>query len=92
MENKIKEEIKKSPLVYKTETINEKPKEKWLGDLFHKGGLEASVDSTIKDRLGRVKVGIFESNAILEDLRMQVVGGILGTICLLYTSPSPRDS
>ena len=49
--------------------------EKW-----HKGGLSASVEATIKERSGRVKIGIFETVAILEDTRMQVLSGVLGVL------------
>ena len=60
--------------------MNEKVKEKWLGDQFHQAGLDASVNSTIKERIGRIKLAIFETNSIMEDVRMMVVGGVLGAI------------
>ena len=76
----ILDEINKSPLQYNNQTIKENDKEKWLGDIFQKSGLEASIEATIKDRIGRVKISIFETNAILDDIRMQIIGGINGSI------------
>ena len=43
-------------------------------------GLAASIAATIKERSGKVKMGIMESIAILEDTRMQILGGVLGII------------
>ena len=40
--------------------------------------MEQSVDDTVKDRTGRAKIAIFEVNSILEDVRMQKIGGIRG--------------
>ena len=75
---RIREEIEKKPLKYKNFQLNEKVKEKWLGDQFHQAGLDASVNSTIKERIGKIKLPIFETNSIIEDVRMMVVGGVLG--------------
>ena len=77
---RIREEIEKKPLMYKNFQLNEKVKEKWLGDQFHQAGLDASVNITIKERIGRIKLAIFETNSIMEDVRMMVVGGVLGAI------------
>ena len=77
---RIREEIEKKPLMYKNFQLKEKVKEKWLGDQFHQAGLDASVNITIKERIGRIKLAIFETNSIMEDVRMMVVGGVLGAI------------
>ena len=76
----IEDEIAKNPLMYKTHHIKEKNKEKWLGDIKHKDGLSASIEATITERSGRIKIGIFESVALLEDTRFQILGGILGIL------------
>ena len=34
----------------------------------------------LRERIGKIKIGIVETNAILEDLRMQMIGGIIGAI------------
>ena len=78
--NSIRNQIKISPLKYNEHIIKEKQNEKWLGDLFSQKGLEQSVEDTVKERSGRVKITIFEINAILEEIRMQKIGGIRGTL------------
>jgi hypothetical protein len=40
------------------------------------GGLEKSVEATITNRYGRIIGAIFELKAVIEDLRMQCIGGI----------------
>ena len=72
--------MNKNPLQYKTHIIKNKPKEKWLGDIKHSDGLAASVEATIKERSGKIKMGIFESIAVLESIHMQVIGGIPGIL------------
>ena len=49
--------------------------DKWLGEIFHMDGLGASVEATVKDRLGKVKAAIREAVSVVEDFRMQMVGG-----------------
>ena len=71
---RIREEIEKKPLKYKNFQLNEKVKEKWLGDQFHQAGLDASVNSTIKERIGRIKLAIFETNSIIDHARELLVG------------------
>ena len=78
--NEIRGEMIKDPVIYKGHIIKEKQNEKWLGDIFSSNGLEQSILDTIKDRTGRVKISIFETNSILEDATMQAIGGIRGTI------------
>ena len=53
---------------------------KWLGDLFLKGGLAESVLATICERAPKVKAACYEAAAIVEDWRMQCVGGFMSAI------------
>ena len=41
-------------------------------------GLAASVEATIKDRVGTISAATHEIKAIVDDYRMQAVGGIMG--------------
>ena len=43
-------------------------------------GLDASIKATVVSRSGKVKAAIFEIKAIIEDLRMQSIGGLLCAI------------
>lgn len=51
--------------------------DKYLGAMFHEEGLAASVDASIDDRIGNVKASMYEVAAIVEDFRMQAVGGMV---------------
>ena len=53
-----------------------KLKKKWLGDILSEQCLEKSVEATINVRYGKILSAIFELKAVLEDLRMQMIGGI----------------
>ena len=72
----IENEISMRPLSYDNFSVNGKSQEKWLGDILADGGLEKSAEATITHRYGRVFSAIFELKAVIEDLRMQMIGGI----------------
>ena len=54
----------------------------------------SSMHSHIEDYLrGRVNESFFESNEQYKNMAREIIEkGIKGKICLLYTSPSPRDA
>ena len=79
--DRIRAEIVENPIKYGDMKVDEKPVEKWLGEQMAMGGNTESILATIKNRKGRAIASIYEIKAILEDIS-----------CLLYTSPSPRDS
>ena len=58
----------------------EKVADKWLGNLFHQNGLAASVMATIMERQPKVKAACYEAAAIIDDWRMQCIGGFLCAI------------
>ena len=62
--------------------LSEKKSEKYLGDILCSEGLRASVEASIKDRAGKVKGCIYELRALVEDFRMQAVGGTRAAIDL----------
>ena len=57
--------------------MKEKPSEKYLGDLIHEKGLKESVAATIKSREGRINAAILEVRSIIDDFRVQTIGGTL---------------
>ena len=77
---KIQDEISKNPLTYNGKPFKKKVTEKWLGDKFSEDGLSASITETITSRKGRVTAASFEVKALLEDLRMMRLGGIMGAL------------
>ena len=52
-------------------------------------GLAESVEATVRDRTGKVKGAIYELGVLIEDIRMQAVGGIDTAIELYESSIVP---
>jgi hypothetical protein len=71
-----------NPIKLYDKPMKEKLKEKYLGDLIHSDGNSASVQATVNDRYGRIKVGTFQNRQIIEDCRSKQVGGIKAGIQL----------
>ena len=72
----VREELKRSPLMFGDFEMKEKQQDIYLGDALSGKGLAASVEETINQRLGRVKGLIYEVAAIMKDYRMQAMGGM----------------
>ena len=56
--------------------IEAKQKDDYLGDTIHEEGLEKSAEATIMKRYGRTLSSIIEVSAILDDFRIDTVGGL----------------
>ena len=63
-------------------SMKEKTSEAYLGDILSSEGLRASTEASIRDRVGKVKGSIYELRSLIEDFRMQVVGGMRAAIDL----------
>ena len=68
--------IKSTPLTFNGKTLREKQQDKYLGDIIHSSGLEKSVEATVADRYWRIFSGILEIKTIIQDCRIDTVGGI----------------
>ena len=66
------------PIKLDSFVTKEKMVDKYLGDLFSSEGLGESILETIKDRAGKVKTAMMDVKGVMEDFRMQAVGGIIG--------------
>ena len=75
-----RKEIALSPIVCGNFITKEKVADKWLGDMFHQGGLAESVLATISDREPKINAACYEAAAIVEDWRSQCVGGFLSAV------------
>ena len=78
----MKLEAAEEPVKLGANTLKEKTEEKYLGDVFSSKGLSASVEATIDDRAAKIKGSIYELRAVIEDFRMQAVGGLEAAIDL----------
>ena len=63
--------------------------EVYLGDVISAQGLEASVERTIEKRMSKIKGAMYEAKSIMEDFRMQAVGGMAGAWDLWETAILP---
>ena len=75
-------EMSKSPLTFGDFITKREIKEKYLGDQIHEEGLQKSVEATISERKGRITAAIYEVRSIVEDVRMQSIGGLQGAFDL----------
>ena len=69
--------MKKTIKTQKSLTIDgSEVKVKYLGDYFHTGGLVKSVEVTVNKRYGVCLNEVLELKSVLDDFRMQSLGGI----------------
>ena len=69
--------MESNPLYLGEFPVRRKQYDKYLGQILHTDGVRASVEATIKDREGKVKGAMFEVKSIVEDFRMQAIGGMM---------------
>ena len=86
----VQTEAEEEPVMLEENVIQEKPEEKYLGDIFSSLGLAESVDATVNERTPKVKASYYELRAIIEDIKMQAVGGFEAALDLFenYIVPS----
>ena len=91
--SKFKEDVRdvaeKEPIMFGGFETREKKTEKYLGDMFSCEGLGDSILETIRDRTGKVKIAMMEVKGVMEDFRMQAVGGIMGAWDLWHAAILP---
>ena len=56
--------------------VEVREKDEYLGDVIHEGGIAKSVRATVDKRYGRIKSVILEVSAILDDFRIDALGGL----------------
>ena len=71
-----RKELSNCPLSLCGNPMKEKVSDKYLGDFIHSSGPSQSVECTISNRYGRTLLGILETRAIIDDCRINTVGGI----------------
>ena len=71
-----RKELSNCPLSLCGNPMKEKVSDKYLGDFIHTSGPSQSVECTISNRYGRTLLGILETRAIIDDCRINTVGGI----------------
>ena len=56
--------------------MKNKSEEKWIVDFISDQWLEKSVEATIYNNYGKIFAAIFEMKSIIEELGIQVIGGL----------------
>ena len=74
----VQKEIKEDPVMFGDFQMKFVENEVYLGDTVSSQGLEKSVEMTIENRVGKIKGAMYEAKSIMEDFRMQAVGGMAG--------------
>ena len=82
-------EIEENPVMFNDFETKPKVMDKWLGEMFHMDGLGASVEATVNERMGKVKAAIREVVSVVEDFRMQMVGGSVSAFDLWEAAVLP---
>ena len=77
-QQRIAQEVTESPIMFGEIVTKQKVSDKYLADIIHQDGLAASVEATVKDRMGKITAATHEIKAIMDDYRMQAIGGMMG--------------
>ena len=68
---------KMKSIILGSKEVLAKEKDEYLGDFLHESGLRKSVEVTINHRYGRIFSSIIEISAILDDFRIDTIGGMI---------------
>ena len=71
------------------EEIKIREKDTYLGDILHEGGLSQSVKATVDKRHGRTLSAIIEVSAILNDYRIDSIGGLKAGLDIIELAVIP---
>lgn len=77
--NKVRKEAAQDPIMLGDQVTKPSKEEVYLGDVLAEGSsLAASTMATVDKRIARAKGAIREVKSIMEDFRMQAIGGMAG--------------
>ena len=75
--NKIAKQLENNPLYLGEFPVKRKEQDKYLGQILHSDGVRASCEATIALRKGKIKGATFEVQSIVDDFKMQAIGGMM---------------
>ena len=70
-------DIQRNPVKFGNFLVKQRGSDRYLGQILHGGGLDLSAEATILERQGRIKGATREIKGIVEDFRMQTMGGLM---------------
>ena len=75
--DKTQKQLEINPLLFDKFPVKQKVSDKYLGQVLHSGGVEASAEATVRERSGRIKGATMEIKSIVEEFEMQAMGGLM---------------
>ena len=75
--DKAESDMKRNPIMFGNFQVKHRECDRYLGQMLHGGGLGMSAEATIQERTGRIKGATREIKQIIEDFRMQSIGGLM---------------
>ena len=79
---RVRLDAEEEPIRLGKATLGEKKEEKYLGDMLSSMGLAESAEASVRERVAKTKGSIYELRALIEDFRMQTIGGMEAAIDL----------
>ena len=77
--SKVKEQVAKEPIMLGDQITKPSKAEVYLGDVLAEGSsLAASTEASVARNMARCKGAMFEVHSIMEDFRIQAIGGMAG--------------
>ena len=78
-QEQVKKELDQEPLMFGDFKVQSKESDVYLGvTLTAAGGLEAGKEATVAKRVARAQGAMFEAKSLIQDFRMQAIGGMEG--------------
>ena len=74
--DKTEKDLKANPLMFSSFPVKQKVSDKYLGQVLHCDGVEASATATVQERMGKIKGATMEIRSIVEEFEMQAFGGL----------------
>ena len=73
----MEEELELMPLKFGDFEVVRKESDLYLGQVLHQDGLARSIEATIKERMAKVKGGIYTTASLLDTIQLQAMGGMM---------------
>jgi hypothetical protein len=65
--DKTEKDLKANPLMFSSFPVKQKVSDKYLGQVLHYDGVEASAKATVQERMGKIKGATMEIRSIVEE-------------------------
>ena len=73
----VDQDLKRQTIMFGEFPVKHREYDRYLGQILHGGGLEQSAETTVMERVGRIKGATLEIKTIIEEFQMQALGGMM---------------